>query len=203
VNRAADRSAVKEANGAWCLEKGAAVTDDPFTTLGLPAWPGLTDEDVRAAWRRIAAATHPDREDGGNPARFGAAASAYATLRTPSGRGDALAELGPAGPAEIWTAPRGRRARRGGAHRVSGAGQRMRGPRADLASICRAQAGRVARYFGHPAEGRALGLRVAAAAVVAAATVAAVGVTPATIGLLAGALTVTGWALWRRGGLGR
>ena len=29
--------------------------------------PDLTDDDVRAAWRRIAAATHPDRDDGGDP----------------------------------------------------------------------------------------------------------------------------------------
>jgi hypothetical protein len=69
------------------------VTDDPFTLLGLPARPGLTDDDVRAAWRRIAAATHPDREDGGDPVRFGAAAAAYVLLRTSFGRGEALADL--------------------------------------------------------------------------------------------------------------
>jgi hypothetical protein len=51
--------------------------------------------------------------------------------------------------------------------------------------------------------GRWLTLPVAGAAVLAAAAVAAVGLTPATIGLLTGALTVTGWALWRRGGWGR
>ena len=38
---------------------------NPFTALGLPADPHLTDEQVRAAWRAIAAATHPDRPDGG------------------------------------------------------------------------------------------------------------------------------------------
>ena len=48
---------------------------------------------MRAAWRRIAAATHPDREDGGDPARFGAAAAAYVLLRTSFGRGEALADL--------------------------------------------------------------------------------------------------------------
>jgi hypothetical protein len=47
---------------------------DPFTVLGLPANPGLTDDEVRSAWRRMAAATHPDRADGGDPARFAAAA---------------------------------------------------------------------------------------------------------------------------------
>ena len=47
---------------------------NPFTALGLPADPDLTDEQVRAAWRTIAAATHPDRPDGGDPARYAAAA---------------------------------------------------------------------------------------------------------------------------------
>ena len=54
---------------------------DPFTVLGLPASAGLTDDEVRAAWRRVAAATHPDRDDGGDAARFAAAAAAYTTLR--------------------------------------------------------------------------------------------------------------------------
>ncbi|HEY5397835.1 MAG TPA: hypothetical protein VIL16_20805, partial [Trebonia sp.] len=71
-----------------------AVSDDPFALLGLPTRAGLSDDDVRAAWRRIAAATHPDREDGGDPARFGAAAAAYVVLRTGFGRGEALADLG-------------------------------------------------------------------------------------------------------------
>src|SRR5271170_4793581 len=71
-----------------------AVRDNPFALLGLPTRPGLSDDDVRAAWRRIAAATHPDREDGGDPARFGAAAAAYVMLRTGFGRGEALADLG-------------------------------------------------------------------------------------------------------------
>ena len=48
---------------------------DPFAVLGLPAAAGLTDDQVRAAWRRIAAATHPDRADGGDPAVFAAAAA--------------------------------------------------------------------------------------------------------------------------------
>ena len=69
---------------------------DPFATLGLPAQPWVGDDEVRAAWRRIAAATHPDRADGGDPARFAAAAAAYTTLRTRFGRSEALADL--AGP---------------------------------------------------------------------------------------------------------
>jgi hypothetical protein len=71
-----------------------AVGDNPFALLGLTARPGLSDDDVRAAWRRVAAATHPDREDGGDPARFGAAAAAYVVLRTGFGRGEELADLG-------------------------------------------------------------------------------------------------------------
>jgi curved DNA-binding protein CbpA len=70
------------------------VTEDPFGALGLPRRADLSDDDVRAAWRRIAAATHPDRDDGGDPARFGAAAAAYALLRTAYDRGEVLAELG-------------------------------------------------------------------------------------------------------------
>ena len=67
---------------------------NPFAALGLPPDPGLTDDQVRAAWRAVAAATHPDRDDGGNPAAYGAAAAAYAQLRTPWGRSEALADLG-------------------------------------------------------------------------------------------------------------
>jgi len=66
---------------------------NPFAALGLPTRPDLTDEQVRAAWRTIAAATHPDRADGGDPAAFRAAAAAYSELRTRYGRGEALADL--------------------------------------------------------------------------------------------------------------
>jgi curved DNA-binding protein CbpA len=65
----------------------------PFGVLGLPASPELTDDEVRAAWRRVAAATHPDRADGGDPVAFAAAAAAYTLLRTPAGRAEALADL--------------------------------------------------------------------------------------------------------------
>jgi hypothetical protein len=64
---------------------------DPFAALGLDPGAHLTDDDVRAAWRRIAAATHPDRPDGGNPETFAIAAAAYADLRTAYGRGEARA----------------------------------------------------------------------------------------------------------------
>jgi curved DNA-binding protein CbpA len=91
------------------------ASDDPFALLGLPARPDVTDDDVRSAWRRIAAATHPDREDGGDPARFGAAAAAYAMLRTGYGRGEALADLGLAGAADRRAQHARRRGRRPGA----------------------------------------------------------------------------------------
>ena len=69
------------------------MNPDPFEALGLPARPDLTDEQVRAAWRAIATATHPDRADGGDLARYTAASAAYAELRTPWGRSEAHADL--------------------------------------------------------------------------------------------------------------
>jgi curved DNA-binding protein CbpA len=66
---------------------------NPFDALGLPARAGLADEEVRAAWRHAAARMHPDRDDGGNPAAYTAAAAAYGQLRTPWGRSEALADL--------------------------------------------------------------------------------------------------------------
>jgi hypothetical protein len=92
--------------------------------------------------KRIAAATHPDREDGGDAARYAAAAAAYHTLRTSFGRGEALADLGAGG-----------------------------------------------RPPGFRGRGRRVALRAVAAAGVTAAAVLAAGWTPATVGLLAGALT--------------
>jgi hypothetical protein len=69
------------------------VITDPFGILGLTPRPDLTDDEIRAAWRRIASATHPDRADGGDPVRFAEAAGAYTTLRTASGRGETYADL--------------------------------------------------------------------------------------------------------------
>ena len=68
-------------------------TPDPFTALGLPVRPDLSDEQVRAAWRQVATATHPDLPGGGDPARYAAASAAYALLRTPWGRSEAYADL--------------------------------------------------------------------------------------------------------------
>jgi hypothetical protein len=69
------------------------MNPDPFAALGLPARPDLSDEQVRAAWRSIAAATHPDRADGGDLARYTAASAAYAQLRTPWARSEAYADV--------------------------------------------------------------------------------------------------------------
>jgi curved DNA-binding protein CbpA len=153
------------------------MSDDPFAALGLPARAGLSDEDVRGAWRRIAAATHPDRDDGGDPARFGAAAAAYDTLRTPFGRGEALADLGLAGRGPV---PAHRAAHPGG-HSAARHARRTGVPRLSVSG-----------------RGWRLALRAAAGGGVIAAAFLAVGWTPATVGLLAGALT---WAVTSISGL--
>jgi hypothetical protein len=69
------------------------MTPDPFTALGLPIRPDLSDGQVRDAWLAIATATHPDRPGGGDPARYTAASAAYAALRTGWGRSEAYADL--------------------------------------------------------------------------------------------------------------
>jgi len=79
---------------------------DPFTVLGLPADLGLSDEQVRAAWRAIATATHPDRADGGDPARYANASAAYALLRTAWGRSEAYADLTAQAPPTVAAASR-------------------------------------------------------------------------------------------------
>jgi hypothetical protein len=70
-----------------------SMTTNPFAVLGLPERPDLDDETVRAAWRQIAAATHPDREDGGDLARYTQASAAYEELRDAWGRSEAYADL--------------------------------------------------------------------------------------------------------------
>jgi hypothetical protein len=69
------------------------MSSNPFAVLGLPERPDLDDETVRAAWRAIAAATHPDRADGGDLARYTQASAAFAELNTPWGRSEAYADL--------------------------------------------------------------------------------------------------------------
>jgi curved DNA-binding protein CbpA len=167
---------VTERRGAH--RKSRAAPGDPFAVLGLPARGDLTDEDVRAAWRRIAAATHPDLEDGGDPARFSAAAAAYDTLRTSFGRGEALADLGQGG-------------RRGAARRPHGHGARREARTGPVpgTGFLRHRRGflRYIGYAGRAAPGKTA-LRAGSVAA-AAAAVAVAGWTPATIGLLVGAAT--------------
>jgi curved DNA-binding protein CbpA len=74
---------------------------NPFAALGLSPAAGIADAEVRAAWRDTAAATHPDRGDGGDPAAYAAAANAYAQLRTAWGRTEALADLADRAPTGI------------------------------------------------------------------------------------------------------
>jgi len=171
---------------------------DPFTVLGLPARPGLTDDEVRAAWRRIAAATHPDRADGGDAARFAAAAAAYTAIRTGFGRNEALADLArPVGvrrwlPAQVLRPhpPRpGRAARR----EAAGPGPRRWRPAADgERRRRRPAAGLIAgRWWSRVRRGRParLALRVAATVAVSIAVALIAGPRPATPALITGALT--------------
>jgi curved DNA-binding protein CbpA len=141
---------------------------DPFRGLGLEPRPDLTDDEVHAAWRRIASATHPDREDGGDPERFADAAAAYTVLRTRSGRGEALADLKarPSG-----TGSGGQRPVMARWH-----GQRFA---AVTRLLARARRGRSAR----------LALRILAAVAAAAAAVAAAGPHPAAPALVTGVAT--------------
>ena len=70
-----------------------SMPPNPFAALGLPERPDLDDQAVHAAWRAIAAATHPDRPDGGDLAAYTQASAAYAVLRDPWGRSEAYADL--------------------------------------------------------------------------------------------------------------
>ena len=161
------------------------MTAGPFAALGLPARPDLTDDDIRAAWRRIAARTHPDRPDGGDPARFAAAAAAYTELRTRYGRGEAYADL----TARNSPVPGSRRrpatarpvpSRQAAPHRETAA-------RRETASRRETAAGLAARARrGRPV---LLALRIAIAAGITAAAFAVTGAQPAAGGLAAGALT--------------
>jgi hypothetical protein len=150
----------------------------PFALLGLPASRDLTDDDVRAAWRRIAAATHPDRADGGDPERFALASAAYTALRTRYGRGEALADLAghqaPAGQPGAVSAPPGAAppgAAPPGAVLPSGGG-----------------AGRLSWRIRRGRPG-VLALRIAIAAAVGAVSVAAAGFGPSALALITGAVT--------------
>jgi hypothetical protein len=56
--------------------RGAGVVEDAYAVLGLRR--GASDEEVRAAWRRVARETHPDV--GGDAVAFRVAREAYETL---------------------------------------------------------------------------------------------------------------------------
>jgi DnaJ domain len=179
------------------------MSDSPFAVLGLLARADLSDDEVRAAWRRLAAATHPDRADGGDPARFAAAAAAYTVLRTRSGRGEALADLtSPAPP------PRPARARHrapataeptladgtppAGPGGPDGAVPAAAGPTFPAARTAAGQpglwAGRLAARIRHGRPARLL-LRVVIAGAVSGAVIAIAGAQPATPALIVGAVT--------------
>jgi curved DNA-binding protein CbpA len=168
----------------------AARQTDPFTVLGLPARAGLSDDEVRAAWRRIAAATHPDRTDGGDAPRFAAAAAAYTALRTNFGRAEALADLarpagsgpGRAGPGRWPSAPGWPRRR----PRPTADRERRRGrPAAGLL---------VGQWWARVRRGRParLALRIAAAAAASIGVALVAGARPATPALITGVLTWLG-----------
>ena len=148
------------------------LTADPFAVLSLERRPDLTDDEVRAAWRRVAAATHPDREDGGDPQRFAVAAAAYTTLRTRFGRGEAIADLAtaPAAPAS------GRRTGRRRPVKPRSYGIDPRGGARWAARI----------RHGRP---RALAMRVLVTVAASVMAVAAAGFHPAALALVTGAAT--------------
>ena len=156
--------------------------DNPYAALGLPVREGLCDDDVRAAWRRIAAATHPDRADGGDPARFAAAAAAYATLRTGYGRGEAYADLHEPPPGSVAPADSA------GADSAGVGGVPAPGSSAAPGGSARRVPGGVARRVrgGRPA---VLGARLLLASGVCWACVAVAGWQPATLAISVGVLT--------------
>lgn len=137
----------------------------PFDVLGLTASSQLSDDDVRAAWRRVAAATYPDRADGGDPEAFAAAAAAYTALRTAAGRGEALAELADLAGSRVASQP-------------------VPVLKAPLAQVKILLAGRIRR--GRPLR---LALRLMTAATAAALAVVSVGWQPASIAVGTGAVT--------------
>jgi curved DNA-binding protein CbpA len=148
---------------------------DPFGVLGLERRVDLTDDEVHAAWRRAAAATHPDREDGGDPLRFAEAAAAYTALRTRFARGEVLADLQARTPAP--TPVRKRR-------RIAG---RSPGDVPASGDVPAAAAGLLARVrLGRPVR---LALRIVAAVAAGVIAVLAAGPHPAAPALITGVAT--------------
>jgi curved DNA-binding protein CbpA len=154
------------------------MSSDPFAVLGLPARADVTDDDVRAAWRRIAASAHPDREDGGDPGRYAEAAAAYAALRTSYDRGEALADRADRAAAGADTTERRTRA---------------------LTRFARAAkpGPGTARRWGTARSWRAPVLWLLLAAAAGILAVLAAGWTPGTIAVLTGELTWVAATAWR------
>jgi DnaJ domain len=151
--------------------------DDPFRLLGLPSQPDLSDDEVRAAWRRIAAATHPDRPDGGDGERFATAAAAYAVLRTAYGRGEAFADLRGAPSGTVTTADT--TAPPAGAAHAGSVARREQQSLGALRLLWRMRNGRPA----------ILTLRVLITIAVCWTSIAVAGWQPATLAIVIGSLT--------------
>jgi hypothetical protein len=163
---------------------------DPFATLGLPACPDLTDEQVRAAWRAVAAATHPDRPDGGDLPTYTTASTAYTILRTGWGRSEAWADLPPA---RRTTPDRPVPVRPGYDDRAHAPAPPQRSRGRPLAGIARLPA---RAWHGRPAR---LAARLAVAAIAAVLVAVSGAGTPAITGVITG--TATWLILTARGDL--
>jgi hypothetical protein len=186
------RSALRHRPAGRRARNSGSPADGPFLALGLEARPDVTDDDVRAAWRRVAAATHPDRADGGDPERFAAAAAAYTTLRTRFGRGEALADLragssGRPGAASARRRP-GRAARPRAPGQSRAAGPRRLALRRPAGPALASAAGRLLVRVRRGRPGR-LALRVLAAFLAGAAAAVVAGGQPAAPALITGAAT--------------
>jgi hypothetical protein len=162
---------------------------DPFAALSLDPGASLTDDDVRAAWRRVAEATHPDRADGGDPEAFAIAAAAYADLRTAYGRGEARVS---------WHADPDKDAASGQARQRQARASWLSGRRArktHIAALLSAAARvRAVLAWVTAAVRRGRGVRLAVR-VVAAASAATIGLVAAGHGP-AGPALATGAATW-------
>jgi hypothetical protein len=174
--------------------------DNPFAALDLPVRPDLSDDEVRAAWRRIAAATHPDLPDGGDESRFAAAAAAYAQLRTSYGRGEAYADLRGVPGGSVAGGTRGavaggtRGAVAGGTATATATAVAGPGPATAAGpgpAAARALSPAIARLVWRVRRGRPaiLTLRVVIATAVSLTSVALAGWQPATLAIVVGSLT--------------
>ena len=72
----------------------ALISMDPFELLNLPKRPLLSEEEIGTAYRKLAAAHHPD-QPGGHEIRFKELGEAAAILRDPSRRLRTLIDQAP------------------------------------------------------------------------------------------------------------